>query len=423
MTAEEEQNNGEGKGFAGLASLVSDVDTALPPADKKEPTGTSGASTSNPRPTAHTAQPQPSQPQSYREPPQPSSGSSGGKWVFGIAAVIGVLWLIGQSNKSTTAPSPTYTPSAQSTAPSYSQPAQPQAPAPPQESKPTVGQGLVLSTAQIKYCLAEDIRIDGARSALNSYSDSDVDQFNVMVADYNSRCGNYRYRSGALESARREIEPYRAQLKAEGRSRFASSSSTGTQSTQASSQPAPDTTVQAIQRKLNELGYDVGPADGLMGKGTRSAVVAFQQDQGMPATGAADQALLLQLQQAPRRPQTTTVDPLAPTPTQSPSTALAIQPQPETSGRMPDISAASQSEQASIERACRDARQYLGPGDYYNCLRTELRKLSASGEKPDLSAASQSEQASIERACRDARQYLGPGDYYNCLRREVNKLR
>src|SRR3546814_5276904 len=64
---------------------------------------------------------------------------------------------------------------------------------------------------------------------------------------------------------------------------------------------SPDATVQAIQRKLNELGYSAGPADGLMGRGTRAAIIAFQQDRGLAATGVADQALLLQLQQAPTR--------------------------------------------------------------------------------------------------------------------------
>jgi peptidoglycan hydrolase-like protein with peptidoglycan-binding domain len=59
--------------------------------------------------------------------------------------------------------------------------------------------------------------------------------------------------------------------------------------------------VQAIQRKLNELGYEAGTADGLMGRGTRSAIIAFQQDRGLAATGVADQALLLQLQRAPAR--------------------------------------------------------------------------------------------------------------------------
>src|SRR5690606_32609529 len=143
---------------------------------------------------------------------------------------------------------------AQSTSPSYSPPAQSPAPSRLQEAKPPVGQNMVFSTAQIRYCLAEDIRMDGAKSALNSYSDYDVDRFNGMVADYNSRCGSFRYRSGALESARRDVEPYRSQLRAEGRTRFARPSA-DTPSTPAPSPPAPDATVQAIQSKLNELGY------------------------------------------------------------------------------------------------------------------------------------------------------------------------
>src|SRR5690606_18898902 len=146
-----------------------------------------------------------------------------------------------------------------------------------------------------------DIRMEGAKAAVNNYSDSDVDRFNAMVADYNSRCGSFRYRSGALESARRDVEPYRSQLQAEGRSRFARSPSTGSLSAPAPARPAADETVRAVQQKLNELGYSAGPADGLMGRGTRAAIIAFQQDRGLAATGVADQALLLQLQQAPTR--------------------------------------------------------------------------------------------------------------------------
>ena len=304
VEGEDKNKKDESKGFAGLSSLVSDVDTSPPPAAKKEPTSTSGASSSPPPPpSAQTApaQPQPRQQQTYQEPSQPSSGSSGGKWVLGIAAVIGVLWLIGQADKPTTAPAPSYSPPAQSTAPSYSPPAQPQEPARPAESQPPVGQNTVLSTAQIRYCLAEDIRMDGAKAAVNNYNDSDVDRFNAMVADYNSRCGSYRYRRGALESARGDIEPYRSQLQAEGRNRFARSPSSGSLSTPAPSRATPDATIQAVQQRLNELGYDAGTPDGLMGRGTRSAIIAFQQDRGLAATGAADQALLLQLQRAPSR--------------------------------------------------------------------------------------------------------------------------
>lgn len=217
-----ENEKKEDKGFAGLASLVSDMDTPPPPAAKKEP---AADAPSAPRPAPQPAQPQPqsqtSQRQTYQEPSQPSSGSSGVEWVLGIAAVIGVLWLIGQADKSTTSSAPSYSPPTQSAAPSNTLPTQPQAPSRPLEVKPPIGQGLVLSREQIRYCLAEDIRMEGAKSALNNYSDYDVDRFNAMVTDYNSRCGSFRYRSGTLESARRDIEPYRAELYAQGRGSFA----------------------------------------------------------------------------------------------------------------------------------------------------------------------------------------------------------
>ncbi len=463
---EEEQKKGEGKGFAGLSSLVSEVDTTPPPAAKEEP---AASAPSAERPAPQAAQPQPSQPhQTYQEPAQPSSsGSSVGKWVIGIAAVIGVLWLIGQSDKSPTSPAPAYSPPAQTATPSYSPPVEPQVPSRPQESMPPVGQDLVFSAAQIRYCLAEDIRLEGAKSAVNNYIDSDVDRFNAMVADYNSRCGSFRYRSGALESARRDVEPYRSQLQAEGRSRFARPSA-GSLSTPAPSRPAPDATVQAIQRKLNELGYEAGTADGLMGRGTRLAIQAFQRDNGLAADGNPT-AALLQLLTASRKverqeepqstqppapsvaitPPTYTSPTRAPTRQESSSVSSTEQSAIEracdsarrysgpavyqsclnrelasltSSGGRPDLSRATETERNAIERACDSARQYSGPGTYYNCLNRELSSLNASRGRPDISSASPSEQAAIERACSSARQYSGPGTYYNCLSREFSSL-
>lgn len=301
---EEEQKKGQGKGFAGLSSLVSEVDTTLPTPAKQDAEGSSASPRAERATASQSTQtkPPPAQPQPYQAPSQPSAGSSTGKWVLGIAGVIGVIWLLGQANKSPTPPAPTYPTAAQNTAPTFSAPpASPQAHSRPEETRPPVGQNLVLSTAQIRYCLAEDIRMDAAKSAVNSYSDSDVDRFNAMVADYNSRCGNFRYRSGALERERRDIESYRSQLQAEGISRFTRSPSLGSLSIPAPARSTPDATVQAIQRKLNELGYEAGTADGLMGRGTRSAIIAFQRDRGLTETGVADQALLLQLQRAPAR--------------------------------------------------------------------------------------------------------------------------
>lgn len=48
--------------------------------------------------------------------------------------------------------------------------------------------------------------------------------------------------------------------------------------------------VAAIQRRLIELGYLNDTADGIFGKKTEAAVSAFQQAEGLPATGVVDDA-------------------------------------------------------------------------------------------------------------------------------------
>lgn len=332
MAEGEEQKKEEGKGFAGLSSLVSEVDTTLPPAVKEELADTSGASPSTPRRATQPDQPQPSQPQTYQEPPQPSSGSSGGKWVLGIAAIISVLWLIGQSNKNTSSPAPSYSPPAQTATSSYSPPpAQPQAPSRPAESKPPVGQNLVFSRDQIAYCVAEDIRMEGAKSAVtavNNYSDSDVDRFNTMVADYNSRCSSFRYRKGALESVRSSIEPYRSQLYSEGQQlllRYRSQGSTSTPKTapayasntrppspppnypsaQAANTYAPANTSPSISAGSNSYAGQAAQSQSPLTSDERSSIelaCIIAKSQGLAAYNGCVDVQLQQLASAPRTP-------------------------------------------------------------------------------------------------------------------------
>lgn len=52
----------------------------------------------------------------------------------------------------------------------------------------------------------------------------------------------------------------------------------------------------AIQKGLNTLGYDAGPADGAMGGRTRAAIRDYQKDHGLPVDGQPSQALLLDLE-------------------------------------------------------------------------------------------------------------------------------
>ena len=60
--------------------------------------------------------------------------------------------------------------------------------------------------------------------------------------------------------------------------------------------------VTALQLALKQAGYGVGAVDGLFGTLTRAALLAFQADNGLPATGAADGATMARLNDAPQRP-------------------------------------------------------------------------------------------------------------------------
>lgn len=247
-TGEEKPKKEEGKGFSGLSSLVSDVDTLLLSSAKPEATAAPVSSSPDPSTTSQDASPPapPRQRQYPPVPPVPHSGGSAGKWLMGIAAVIGVFWLIGQAGNQSSSGHAGYSPSAQSESPTYqAPPSEPEAPSRPEEARPPIGRDLVFTTAQINYCVAEDIRMDGAKSALDSYRGSDVDQFNAMVADYNSRCGSFRYRRGALKRAKEDMEPYRSQLQTEGSGRFTRGLSTGPVSTPGSPRHALDAIVQA----------------------------------------------------------------------------------------------------------------------------------------------------------------------------------
>jgi Putative peptidoglycan binding domain len=52
----------------------------------------------------------------------------------------------------------------------------------------------------------------------------------------------------------------------------------------------PDQVIINVQRVLNELGYYAGDLNGSLGVDTRRALTAYQQDYGLEATGAVDEA-------------------------------------------------------------------------------------------------------------------------------------
>jgi membrane-bound lytic murein transglycosylase B len=54
-----------------------------------------------------------------------------------------------------------------------------------------------------------------------------------------------------------------------------------------------------LQTLLAQRGYEVGEADGVIGRKTREAVRAYQRSQGLPPDGFATQSLLARLRQSP----------------------------------------------------------------------------------------------------------------------------
>lgn len=75
--------------------------------------------------------------------------------------------------------------------------------------------------------------------------------------------------------------------------------STKSQQEPATPQAAQDSQlVRKIQSRLNQLGFNAGPPDGLYGQGTRNAIKAFQSQRGFPVTGQPSEQLLVRLEQA-----------------------------------------------------------------------------------------------------------------------------
>lgn len=87
--------------------------------------------------------------------------------------------------------------------------------------------------------------------------------------------------------------------------------------TQSAAKPKADRRlVREIQQRLATLGYDPGPADGVMGRRTREAIRAFQKQQGLSEDGKPSNGLLASLRKTdpPAASASQGAAPAAPTP-------------------------------------------------------------------------------------------------------------
>lgn len=225
----------QGKGFAGLGDLVSDVAKEVEVASTPEE-----RPLTKPTPPPQLQPPQAPppvrvQPARAAPSPQPSSntqpqktGGFGWVWAVFIGFIVIIIFNSNSGTSNYNVPAASSNPNSVATS-TQTVPAW-------QEEMPPVGTGRTFSSNELRYCKSESVRIDGIRSALNENSSEEVRRFNQTVSDYNSRCAEYRYRKGALEAVIAEVESNRGRLANEGRDRLLSWRSEGSQ--RATVQPA-----------------------------------------------------------------------------------------------------------------------------------------------------------------------------------------
>ena len=396
-------------------------------------------------------------------PGDENKSGNGGKWFFAIIGVVFLIWLVNQadgpSNTTRSSSSPSYSPpiskpslnqsTAQTTKPGINY------------QIPLVGRNNVLSITEIRWCSKESIRIEAMQNV--NTTQKGINRFNRIVSDYNSRCGEYRYRQGNLSRAQRDVEPYRSQIVAEAireakgydttYSPTYSSKPSTPKKISSSKKPSVKFTREA-QQLLTNLGYKPGPIDGLYGHKTSEAVKSFQRTTGIKVDGWVDEDIITELRKAktlkersqvktkPRISYDKEITPRFQVETNRVSTSDQVKIEAycarvystpgdenkciqrelakvkQTGGR-PSLSGVTQTERQTIEAYC--ARVYSTPGDEYKCIQRELAKVKQTGGRPSLSGVTQVERQTIEAYC--ARVYSTPGDEYKCLLREKNKLR
>ncbi|PID65267.1 MAG: hypothetical protein CR977_01575 [Gammaproteobacteria bacterium] len=154
--------------------------------------------------------------------------------------------------------------------------------------KPLVGTNLVLSRANIRWCLRESEILDAIRPIVQSRGA--VDEFNGRIDNYNQRCASFQYLESTMIDAKSDVAPLLQQFSDEGRQM-----GLDIESRHAGDTVGPNSVFDATRRAqqlLTDLGYRPGPIDGSPGPRTSAALRAFQRDHDLYPTGKITPTLL-----------------------------------------------------------------------------------------------------------------------------------
>lgn len=144
------------------------------------------------------------------------------------------------------------------------------------EQIPPPGTDRVLNMSEVRYCIFQGERLDILRGLVSS--NAEIDRFNRLVSDLNSRCSSFRYRRGVLKSIQAEVSGIRQHLR-QGAQRLLSSWRASSFSSTMDDHLIDVSTVSGailVQNRLKELGYYAGQVDGIWGTASQTALRNFK---------------------------------------------------------------------------------------------------------------------------------------------------
>ncbi|MCA1856430.1 hypothetical protein LE190_10930 [Massilia oculi] len=445
------------KGFAGLGNKVSDVsdiDTAqsvaptLAPKPQAEPLlkpsqpQASASAASTPRPEAH---------KSYEPTQKDDSKATKTAALFWgtVAVIVFAFWVMGDGSSSRSRDSVEVSslsgdygsPATEEVghSPTPAQAEVEQTPARP-ENMPAIAQGAVLNMPEIRWCKRRQIELESVEGILDGERQKEVAAYNDIVEDYNSRCGNFRYRRGNVEQVDREFEPERARMKSEAQSgwvRFILGLDKDNEmdpedpeieeaedhsASRAPENPRPQKQIPSTQSLNSEERQSLesscssaklleGPAayarckenqlaaladaprninlSGLNGAERESIQSSCSQQKLLYGPAAYNQCLTSQIEALKNAP------------------------------RNIDLSGLNRDERESIQSSCSQQKLLYGPAAYNQCLSSNLAALNTVPRNIDLSGLNRDERASIQSSCSQPKLLYGPAAYNECLSKKL----
>lgn len=313
--------------------------------------------------------------------------------------------------------------------------------------KPAVGDNQVLNRAEIRYCLAEEIRLQAARDLANSTT-LDLVRLNASVQDLNARCGSYQYQGDDLALAQADVLVRASEFTASGQRDYLPRSlpveglpartDSMTEQVKAAAgittdeiafalNDASDSMVRDIQWLLFNLEFYEGPMSGESTPETIAALRQFLQSELLTDETDLQQVLASLFDARDRRERAIgTVEKPAIAPSDEPTEETVdapvqsgAAPSPESdqvsvlrpTEPAPSLSNLDDLDRLAIENFCRAAQN---GGGYASCLGTQLAKLNAA-PRVDLSSLSQADRSRALGRCGPLRNQSGPAAYYRCL--------